>query len=184
MLILTAWPPLLSSLWEHHSNCWEHRSSCWEHCSSMDASQDLLVAPQQLMRAPRQLHAGALQQLMGATQQLLGMPAVANHGVVRLISGGQLATLFFSGESPVVHQWQIPPSHSRLHVAGGPPVAFWPLPGVMLSGAVAYGSTGAAAESTVLKHCSRPSYWFIITYIWHIQHLENRISKLSSYGFE
>ena len=70
---------------------------------------------------------GALQQLMGATQQLLGAPqqhCPREQGDVRLISVGPLATLFSGGGSPVVHQWQFPPSDSRLHVAGGPPVAF------------------------------------------------------------
>ena len=80
---------------------------------------------------------GALHQLMGATQQLLGeqcnggppedhhrMPAVAHHRDVRPIFGGPLATLFPSGGSPVIHQWQISPTDSRLHVAGSPPVAF------------------------------------------------------------
>ena len=47
-----------------------------------------------------------------------------HHGDVRLISGGPLATLFSGGGSPVVNQLQIPPFDSRLHVAGGPPVAF------------------------------------------------------------
>ena len=148
----------------------------------MGAPQQPLGAPQQPLGAPQQLM-GAPQQLLGALQQHCPreqcnggpplnhhrMPAVAHHGDVRLISGGPLATLFPGGGSPVVHQWQIPPSDSLLHFASGPPVAFWPLPGVTLSGAVAYGSTGAAVESTVLKHCS--SYLFIITYIWHIQHL-------------
>ena len=49
---------------------------------------------------------------------------MAHHGDVRLISVGPLDTLFSGGGSPVVHQWQIPPSDNRLHVAGGPPVAF------------------------------------------------------------
>ena len=132
-----------TACWEHCSSLWEQHSSCWEHCSSTALESNAMVGHR--------------------------MPAVAHHGDVRLISGGPLATLFSGGRSPVVHQWQIPPSDSRLHVAGGPPVAFWPLPGVMLSGAVAYGSIGAAVESTVLKHCS--SYLFIIIYIWHIQHL-------------
>ena len=111
---------------------------------ALGAPQQPLGAPQQFMGAPQQL-LGAPQQLMGATQQLLGalqqhcpreqcnggppvdhhrMPAVAHHGDVWLISDGPLPTLFSGGGSPVVNQWQVPPSDNRLHVAGGPPVAF------------------------------------------------------------
>ena len=106
----------------------------------MGASQHLLVAPQQLMGAPQQLHAGSTAAAYGSNTAVVGstaaalpqramldhhrMPAVAHHGDVRLISGGPLATFFSDGVSLVVYQWQIPPSDSRLHVAGGPPVAF------------------------------------------------------------
>ena len=88
-----------TACWEHCSSLWEQHSSCWEHCSR-----------EQCDGGPPLDHHRML--------------AVAHHGDVWLISGGPLATLFPSGGSPVVHQWQIPPSDSRLHVAGGPPVAF------------------------------------------------------------
>ena len=111
----------------------------------MGASQHLLVAPQQLMGAPQQLHAGTTAVAYGSNTAVVGSTATvlpqramqwwatgrpppnASGGPprdVRLISGGPLATLFSGDGSPVVHQWQIPPSDSRLHVAGGPPVAF------------------------------------------------------------
>ena len=57
------------------------------------------------------------------------LPVVAHH-TVRYVAHAlahALATLFDSGEPPVAHQWQIPPSDCRLRATGSPPVAFLPL---------------------------------------------------------
>ena len=48
---------------------------------------------------------------------------------VQLIAGSGLATLFAGGGPPVVHQWQITPSDSRLRAISGPPVFFLSLIG-------------------------------------------------------
>ena len=134
----------------------------------MGASQHLLVAPQQLMVAPQQQHAGSTAAAYGSNTAVVGSTAAALPRRAMQwwatgrpppnASGGPprrcpadirwpTSYIVSGGGSPVVHQWQIRPSDSRLHVAGGPPVAFWPLPGVMLSGAVAYGSVGTASVS-------------------------------------
>ena len=76
---------------------------------------------------PRQQHIMVAVGHRWPTTKCHQLPVVAHHTDVQLIAGGPLATLFAGGVSPVVHQWQIPPSDCRLRATGVPPVAYEPL---------------------------------------------------------